>query len=120
MPLEFHSNDNAREGRPGIWIFQGNSVVLLVVGVAAFVAFFQIFAAGGLDWPFSLGLSFIPLLALAVYVHLMVNGKAPSYATDVLSFFIWRVKVRTYLAGALDRPPQFWVKATRPRHPNQF
>jgi hypothetical protein len=77
MPLEFHSNDNAREGRPGIWIFQGNSVVLLVAGSAAFVALFRICAAAGWDWPFSLGLSLIPLLSLAAYVHLMVNGKAP-------------------------------------------
>jgi hypothetical protein len=120
MPLEFHSNDNAREGRPGIWIFQGSSVVLLVAGVAAFVALFRIFAAAGFDWPFSLGLSLIPLMALAAYVHLMVNGKAPSYATDVLLFVLWRVKVRTYLAGALDRPPQFWVKGPRPCHRGEF
>ena len=99
MPLEFHSNDNAREGRPGIWIFQGSSVILLVAGVAAFVALFRIFAAGGLDWPFALALSLVPLLSLVAYVHLMVNGKPPSYAVDVLLFFIWRVKVRTYLAS---------------------
>ena len=120
MLLELHSNDNAREGRPGVWIFQGNSVVLLVAGVAVFVALFRILAAAEIDWPFALGLSLIPLLSLAAYVHLMVNGKAPSYAVDVLLFFLWRVRVRTYLAGALDRPPQFWVKATRPRHPGEF
>ena len=120
MPLEFHSNDNAREGRPGIWIFQGNSVILLVAGVAAFVALFRILTAAGLDWPFALALGLVPLLSLVAYVHLMVNGKAPGYATDMLLFFIWRVKVRTYLVGALDRPPQFWVKATRPRHPKEF
>jgi hypothetical protein len=108
MRLEFHSNDNGREGRPGIWIFQGSSVALLVAGVAAFVALFRILAATGVDLPFALGISFIPLLALGACVHLMVNGRAPSYATDVLLFFIWRVKVRTYLAGALDKPPQFW------------
>ena|SRR5205823_12241464 len=120
MPLEFHSNDNAREGRPGIWIFQGSSVILLVAGVAAFVALFRILAAAGLDWPFALALSLVPLLSLVAYVHLMVNGKAPSYAADVLLFLIWRVKVRTYLAGALDRPPQFCVKTTRPLHPKEF
>src|SRR6202022_1716037 len=98
MPLELHSNDNAREGRPGIWIFQGSSVVLLVAGVAAFVALFRILAAAGVDWPFALGISLIPLLALAAYVHLMVNGRAPSYASDVLLFFLWRVEVRMYLA----------------------
>jgi hypothetical protein len=120
MALELHSNDNAREGRPGVWIFQGNSVVLLVAGVAAFVALFRILVAAEVDWPLAFVLSLIPLLALAAYVHLMVNGRAPSYATDVLLFAIWRVKARTYLAGALDRPPQFWVKGTRPRHPREF
>jgi hypothetical protein len=54
-----------------------NSVVLLVAGSAAFVALFRICAAAGWDWPFSLGLSLIPLLSLAAHVHLMVNGKAP-------------------------------------------
>ena len=29
-------------------------------------------------------------------------------------------KIETYLAGALDRPPQFWVKGPRPRHPSEF
>ena len=119
MQLELHSNDNAREGRPGVWIFQGNSAVLLVAGVAAFVALFRILVAAEVDWPLAFVLSLIPLLALAAYVHLMVNGRAPSYSTDVL-LFLWRVKVRTYLAGALDRPPQFWVKGQRPRHPSEF
>src|SRR6516164_1539479 len=105
MLLELHSNDNAREGRPGVWIFQGNSVVLLVAGVAVFVALFRILAAAEIDWPFALGLSLIPLLSLAA---------------DVLLFAVWRVKMAAYLTGALDRPPQFWVKGTRPRHPDEF
>jgi len=120
MQLELHSNDNAREGRPGVWIFQGNSVVLLVAGVAAFVAIFRVLVAAEVVWPLALVLCLVPLVALATYVHLMVNGKAPSYAVDLLLFFLWRVKVRTYLAGALDRPPQFWVKGQRPRHASEF
>ena len=62
-------------------------MVLLVAGVAAFVAIFRVLVAAEVDWPFALVLSLIPLLALATYVHLMVNGKAPSYAVDVLLFF---------------------------------
>ena len=98
----------------------GNSVVLLVAGVAAFVAIFRVLVAAEVDWPLALVLSLIPLVALATYVHLMVNGQAPSYAADVLLFFLWRVRVRTNLAGALNRPPQFWVKGQRPRHPREF
>jgi hypothetical protein len=120
MHLELHFNDNAREGRPSVWIFQGNSVVLLVAGVAAFVTIFRVLVAAEVDWLLALVLSLVPLVALAAYVHLMVNGRAPSYATDVLLFASWRVKVAAYLAGALDRPPQFWVKGQRPRHPSEF
>jgi hypothetical protein len=120
MSLELHSNDNAREGRPGVWIFHGSSVALLVAGVAAFVAVFRLLVTADVDWPFALGVSLIPLLALAAYVHLMVNGKAPSYATDVLRLFLWRMKAQIYLAGALDRPPQFWVKEKKFEYPTEF
>ena len=40
-----HSNDNAREGRPSIGIFQGRSVVLLVIGAGTFVGLFRILDA---------------------------------------------------------------------------
>ena len=39
--LKLHPNDNAREGSPGVWIFRGKSVVLLVIGVAAGLAVFK-------------------------------------------------------------------------------
>ena len=33
MALEMHPNDNAREGKPALWIFEGRSVAFLVGGV---------------------------------------------------------------------------------------
>lgn len=95
MPLEFHSNDNAREGRPSVWIFEGKSVVFLVCGVAAFIALFRILAACDLDWPITLGISVLPLLAMAAYVHFCVNGKPPSYFVDMALLLIWRAKAGT-------------------------
>jgi hypothetical protein len=67
--LEFHANDNAREGRPSVWIFEGKSVVFLVCGVAAFIALFRILAACGLDWPINIGISLLPLIGVTAYVH---------------------------------------------------
>jgi hypothetical protein len=57
MRIELHPNDNALEGRPAVWIFQGKSVVLPVCGAAAFVGLFRIFAACGVDWPVDIGIS---------------------------------------------------------------
>ena len=118
--LELRPNDNAREGKPSLWIFEGRSVVLLVCGVAAFVAVFRICDAAGLDWYLSAGVSLLPLMLVAVYVQLFVNGKPPSYSFDLLAFALWRLRVRLYKAGLLESPPQFWVQDRRPPHPSQF
>jgi hypothetical protein len=42
MALEMHPNDNAREGRPSVWIFSGQSVVLLVIGVGLSLVLFRV------------------------------------------------------------------------------
>ena len=89
MALPIHSNDNAREGRPGLWIFQGRSVVLLVVGVAAFVGLFRTFDSTGLDLPINAVISLVPLLVMGAFVQFFVNGKPASYAFDSLLFLIW-------------------------------
>ena len=56
-----HANDNAREGRPGVWIFQGRSVVLLVIGAGLFVGLFRILDFAGIDLPLNFALSLLPL-----------------------------------------------------------
>ena len=42
MGVELQPNDNAREGRPSVWIFSGRSIVYLVVGVALGIALFRL------------------------------------------------------------------------------
>ncbi len=120
MPLELHPNDNAREARPGLWIFQGRSVVLLVVGVGAFVAVFRMLDFVGVDWPLNVVVSLLPLALMTAYVWGFVNGKAPSYAQDLLVLNLFRFRQWMYLRGVLNRPPQFWVMDRKPAHPNQF
>ena len=61
MALQMHSNDNAREGRPSVWIFQGRSVVLLVIGAGMFIGLFRILDAAGVDWPLNIAVSILPL-----------------------------------------------------------
>src|SRR5207249_7895483 len=82
--LEIHPNDNAREAKPGIWIFQGRAVAVLVLGAAVFIALFRMLAAIDIDWPAALVISLAPLTLMTIAVHLLVNGRAPSYASDLV------------------------------------
>ena len=115
--LELHPNDNAREAKPGIWIFQGRAVVLLVLGAAIFIALFRMLTASDVDWPEALAISLIPLAVMTLVVHMLVNGRPPSYASDLAVLAIWRLRVHLYMAGALDRPPELWVRIRKPIHP---
>ena len=80
MALQMHSNDNAREGRPRVWIFQGRSVVLLVIGAGTFVGLFRILDAASVDWPLNIAVSILPLALCALFVWRFVNDKPSSYA----------------------------------------
>jgi hypothetical protein len=115
--LELHPNDNAREARPAIWIFQGRAVALLVLGAAIFIALFRVLMAIDVDWPAALVISLCPLGIMTLVVHYLVNGRPPSYASDMALMSIWRLRTRLYLAGALDRPPELWVRNEKPPHP---
>jgi hypothetical protein len=116
--LELHPNDNAREAKPGIWIFQGRAVALLVLGAAIFITLFRVLMAIDVDWTAALVISLAPLAVMTLAVHLLVNGRPPSYASDLALLAIWRLRVRLYMAGALDRPPELWARMRKPIHPN--
>jgi hypothetical protein len=115
--LELHPNDNAREGKPSIWIFQGRAVALLVAGAAIFVALFRVLMATDVEWPVALAISLLPLGIITIVVHSLVNGRPPSYASDLAVLTISRCRVRLYLAGVLDRPPELWIRQQKPPHP---
>jgi hypothetical protein len=116
--LQFHPNDNACEAKPGIWIFQGRAVALLVLGAAVFIGLLRILMTSDIDWPAALVISLAPLAIMTLVVHLLVNGRPQSYASDVALLAMWRFRARLYMAGALDRPPELWVRNGKPIHPN--
>jgi hypothetical protein len=118
--LELHPNDNAREGRPSVWIFSGRLVILPVIGVAAFVALFRILDSAGVDWWLNILISLAPFAGMALYVWLFLKDKAPSYGQDVLGLWAFRFKQWLYLYGVFDRPPQFWVRQGRLPTPGEF
>jgi hypothetical protein len=119
MPLQLHANDCSREAKPGIWIFSGRLVVLLVIGVAAFIVIVRTLANYEVDWIIAIPVALLPLGAMTLFVWL-IRDKAPSWAWDALAWNVWRLKVWLYFNGARDRPPVIWLESKTITHPNQF
>jgi hypothetical protein len=121
MALQLRPNDNAREGRPSVWIFSGQSVVLLVIGVGLSLGLFRVAnALWGLETVPSLIVGIIPLGVITAFVAFFVNGKPESYALDLALWGAFRLQSWLFLIGVIDRPPGFWVRGKAPRHPNEF
>jgi hypothetical protein len=121
MGVELRPNDNAREGRASVWIFSGRSIVYLVVGVGMGIALFRLAnMVWGFDVLSSLVIGTMPLAAITLFVQVLVNGKPPSHAWDVMCWGLWRMHAWSYRSGILDRPPQFWVSGKKLRHPQLF
>jgi hypothetical protein len=72
------------------------------------------------DRPVDIGDIVSPVSAIVGYVHLLGNGKSPTFATDIMLFLIWGAKAWLCMAGALDRPAVLWVVTRNPRHPEDF
>jgi hypothetical protein len=121
MALEMRPNDNAREGRPSVWIFSGQSVVLLVIGVGLSLVLFRIAnALWGFETVPSLVIGIVPLASITAFVAFFVNGKPESYALDLALLQVFRMQRWIYVTGIVDLPPEFWVRRKPPRHPSEF
>lgn len=120
MSLELHSNSCAREAKPGLFMFAGKWVVILPAGVLVFIALFKLLSSIYLDWWLSAPIALIPLGLGALFVVALVNGRPPSYATDLWLLVMWRFKSWLYMHGCLDRPPVLWGKPKTPPHPDSF
>src|SRR5258708_189683 len=106
MGVELRPNDNAREGRASVWIFSGRSIVYLVVGVGMGVALFRLAnMVWGFDVLSSLVIGTMPLAAITLFVQVLVNGKPPSHAWDMMCWGLWREGRRGPLQGDFVRPP---------------
>src|SRR5258707_11037612 len=91
MGVELWPNDNAREGRPSVWIFSGRSIVYLVVGLGMGIALFRLAnMVWGFDVLSSLVIGTMPLAAITLFVQVLVNGKPPSHAWDMMCWGLWR------------------------------
>ena len=120
MALEMRPNDNAREGRPSVWIFSGQSVVLLVIGVGLSLVLFRIAnALWGFETVPSFAIGIMPLALITAFVALFVNGKPESYALDLALLQLFRMQRWLYVTGIVDRPPEFWVRRKAPRQIQQ-
>ena len=120
MALELHSNDNAREAHPTLWIFSGPTIGFVPLAVLASICSFMILSRNGLDWWVAILVSTLPCVAIAGLAHFFLNGKPPSYLFDLLALASWRLRCWLYFAGWMDRPPIFSVRAKAPRHPREF
>jgi hypothetical protein len=120
MALELHPNDCTREARPSLWIFEGPTVGWLVLGVMFFLSLFVVLSRLGVDWLPATGISALPLGLMTVFVRFLVNGRAPSYAVDLLTLEVWRLRSWWYLQRLSDRPAQLWIVVRAPRHPKEF
>lgn len=105
MPLELHANDNAREGKPSIWLFRGKSVAFLVVSVVVGISPSRILDSVSVDRWLAIPLSLYPSWPDSAVRAFFVNGRLSSNAFDFFLWAAWRLRTRLYLMGVLDRPP---------------
>ena len=92
MERIIHSNDNAREAKATIWIFEGSSLYVLIVAFALALAGFRYCCdALGLETWVSLLVGLAPLVVAMVYVVTLKLGKPKSYDIDFFRSFAVRV-----------------------------
>jgi hypothetical protein len=98
MERIIHANDNAREAKATIWIFEGSSLYVLIAAFALALAGFR-YSYDGLSlgiWA-SLLAGAAPLVVAMVYVLTLKLGKPKSY--DVDFFCSSAVRVVRVFAG---------------------
>ena len=87
-----HSNDNAREAKATIWIFEGSSLYVLIAAFALALAGFRYsYDALGLGTWVSLLVGAAPLVVAMVYVVALKLGKPKSYDVDFFRSFAVRL-----------------------------
>jgi hypothetical protein len=119
MERIIHSNDNAREAKATIWIFEGSSLYVLIASFALALAGFRYcYDALGLGTWVSLLAGAAPLAVAMVYVATLKLGKPKSYDVDFLRSFA--IRVMRAIAGTgllLIRFELHRLNARKTRHP---
>ena len=119
MERIIHSNDNAREAKATIWIFEGSSLYVLIAAFALALAGFRYcYDALGLGTWVSVLVGAVPIVVAMVYVVTLKLGKPKSY--DVDFFRSLAVRVMRAIAGTgllLIRFEVHRPSARNTRHP---
>ena len=119
MERIIHSNDNAREAKATIWIFEGSSLYVLIASFALALAGFRYcYDALGLGTWVSVLVGEIPLVVAMIYVVSLKLGKPKSYDIDFFRSFA--IRVMQAIAGSgllLIRFEIYGLSARKTRHP---
>ena len=119
MERIIHSNDNAREAKATIWIFEGSSLYVLIAAFALALAGFRYcYDALGLGTWVSVLVGASPLVVAMIYVATLKLGRPKSYDLDFFRSFA--VRVMRAIAGTgplLIRFELHGLSARKTRHP---
>ena len=119
MERIIHSNDNAREAKATIWIFEGSSLYVLIAAFALALAGFRYcYDALGLGTWVSVLVGAAPLVVAMIYVVTLKLGKPKSYDVDFFRSFA--VRVMRAIAGTgllLIRFELHGLNTRKTRHP---
>ena len=99
----YHEANAGRDSKPVIWIFEGNNVLWMILGIGLALLAFR-FCHGRLHLSFgeSVAISLVPLAIALAYVILLKSGKPKRFDGE---FFEWGL---VKLCEFLDR--QGWLK----------
>ena len=118
MALTSHPNDNTRDTKPMVWIFEGSNVYVFVGGFAASVVTFRLCFDHGMSVMESAITAAVPITAAVCYVVFLKAGKPKSYDGDMLVSLNYRAACLLQRLGWLRTRSHLHMKPARPpAHP---
>lgn len=119
MANRIHQNDNARDAKPMLWIFEGSSILWFIGGLGlSLVAFRLCYDRFGMSIGESGVIGAGPLALAIAYIVLLRAGKPKSYDTDVFLSLNFRFIALVQRQGWLRTAKHLYSKpAKRPAHP---
>lgn len=103
--LRMHKNENWDDVQFEWGVFRGMYVALPLFCTLLFIPISMFCNALGMD-VFSLAIfGGTPFLISSAVVIFFINDKPPSYGTDILKWWKFKIHERWYMKGWIDRPP---------------
>ena len=120
MALISHPNDNTRDTKPMVWIFEGSNVYVFVGGFAASVVTFRFCFDKGMSVVESAITAAVPITAAVCYVVFLKAGKPKSYDADMLVSLNYRAACVLQRLGWLRTRSHLHMKPAKPpTHPRR-